>query len=310
MSLPFLPRDATIPDAMISKPFISIIMNCFNSGLYLREALASVLAQKFQDWEVIFWDNQSTDESASIFKSYTDPRLKYHFAPTHTTLSEARNKAVEKASGEWVAFLDCDDLWHPEKLASQVSLINKEGPELGIVYGRTLLLLPSGQVTAFKDHDAGQALPSGQIFTDLLMLGNFIPLVSAAVRKSAYWEVGGIPAQYTYAEDYYLFVAVSEKYRAAVVDEPCCTYRTHSANMSASMKSEMWLEAIWVLDKFGRGLAPKVLEERKSEFFTYQAKQMVKEGRILEGARLFAEKGSTRFLLSAALAKLRKLGWR
>ena len=63
------------------EPLVSILMNCFNGEKFLREAVDSVLAQTYQNWEVIFWDNQSTDKSAEIFKSYSDPRLKYFYAP-------------------------------------------------------------------------------------------------------------------------------------------------------------------------------------------------------------------------------------
>src|SRR3972149_5927289 len=89
-------------------PLVSVIMNCYNGARYLREALASVLVQTFTDWEIVFWDNQSADESAAIFKSYSDRRFRYFLAPEHTVLGRARNLAVEQARGEWIAFLDCD----------------------------------------------------------------------------------------------------------------------------------------------------------------------------------------------------------
>ena len=80
-----------------SKPLVSIIMNCFNGERYLKEAINSVLEQQYNNWELIFWDNQSTDSSAQIFLSYNDDRFKYYYAPLHTPLYEARNYAVEKS---------------------------------------------------------------------------------------------------------------------------------------------------------------------------------------------------------------------
>ena len=102
---------------------VSIIMNCYNGEKYLREALESVLAQTYQNWELIFWDNQSTDDSADIFKSYSDDKLKYFYAPKHTLLYEAKNSAIQKASGEFYAFLDVDDWWIPEKLEKQLQIL-------------------------------------------------------------------------------------------------------------------------------------------------------------------------------------------
>lgn len=103
---------------------VSILMNCFNGEAYLKEAVDSVLNQTYSDWELIFWDNQSTDRSAEIYKSYVDSRLKYYYAPRHTLLYEARNHALDHATGEFVAFLDVDDWWLPEKLDSQIELFS------------------------------------------------------------------------------------------------------------------------------------------------------------------------------------------
>lgn len=101
-------------------PKISIIMNCYNSDEYLRIAINSICKQTFTNWELIFWDNQSTDTSAQIFQSYDDNRFKYFYSPTHTNLYTARNFALEKAVGEYITFLDCDDYWHPTKLEVQL----------------------------------------------------------------------------------------------------------------------------------------------------------------------------------------------
>ena len=90
---------------MSKKPLVSIIINCFNGEKYLREAINSVIAQSYENWEIIFWDNKSTDKSAKIFQSYNDKRLRYFLAPFHTELLyEARNYALEKTAGDFIAF--------------------------------------------------------------------------------------------------------------------------------------------------------------------------------------------------------------
>ncbi|PHM16503.1 MAG: glycosyl transferase, partial [Sulfuricurvum sp. PD_MW2] len=103
-----------------NQPLVSVIMNCYNSDTYLREAIDSVITQSYQNWEIIFWDNQSTDTSANIIASYNDQRIKYFYAPEHTILGEARNLALTQVSGQLIAFLDCDDLWEEQKLELQV----------------------------------------------------------------------------------------------------------------------------------------------------------------------------------------------
>ena len=113
-------------------PLVSVIMNCRNCEKYLKEAVDSVLSQTYQNWEIIFWDNQSTDSSAVIFKAYNDPRLRYYLAPEYTPLGGARNLAMQKANGEFIAFLDCDDIWLPLKLEKQIPVFDKESVGLVI----------------------------------------------------------------------------------------------------------------------------------------------------------------------------------
>ena len=97
------------------KPLVSIIINCYNGEKYLREAIDSIYSQTYVNWEIIFWDNCSTDRSAEIAKSF-DHRLRYYCTVDTTPLGAARNLAIKKTKGKYIAFLDCDDLYLPEKL--------------------------------------------------------------------------------------------------------------------------------------------------------------------------------------------------
>ena len=112
---------------------VSVIMNCFNGEKYLKEAIDSVLNQTYSNWEIILWDNQSTDNSEGIVKSFNDNRIKYFYSEEFTILGEARNRALSKAQGEFIAILDCDDLWYPTKLEKQLMAAARE-----CGYGRVL----------------------------------------------------------------------------------------------------------------------------------------------------------------------------
>ena len=98
---------------METRPLVSIIMNCHNGERFLKEAITSVYDQTYSNWEIIFWDNFSSDKSAEIAMSY-DERVKYFFNQNKTSLGEARNLAMNKASGKYVCFLDCDDMYFYE----------------------------------------------------------------------------------------------------------------------------------------------------------------------------------------------------
>ena len=121
-----------------SYPLISIIMNCYNGEDFLHESIKSILNQTYRNWELIFWDNQSKDKSSEIFKSYKDERLKYFLAKEHTTLYKARNLAIEKSKGDYIAFLDTDDLWEKEKLELQMHLFNNL--EVGVVFSNLWMI--------------------------------------------------------------------------------------------------------------------------------------------------------------------------
>ena len=91
-------------------PLVSIIMNCHNGEKFLEQSLQSILKQSYQNWELIFWDNVSSDSSSKIIKRYKDLRIKYYLSKKFEKLYKARNSALEKTKGDYICFLDTDDI--------------------------------------------------------------------------------------------------------------------------------------------------------------------------------------------------------
>src|SRR5271166_4922419 len=149
---------------------VSVIMNVRNGAPTLREALDSVIAQTFTDWELILWDDCSTDDSATIVAQYSDPRISYFLSPELTSLGKARNHAIRRAKGEWIAFLDQDDLWLPRKLEMQMALADET---TGLIYGRTVRFYPNGLERDYDQTHEFEPLPQGEIFMQLFARGNF-----------------------------------------------------------------------------------------------------------------------------------------
>ncbi len=112
---------------------VSVIMNCYNGEKYLKKSVKSLLSQKYKNWELIFWDNQSTDNSKKILLSFKDNRLKYFHSNIFSNLYKARNQAIKKAKGKFICFLDTDDWWSKNKLSRQVELINSN-KEVNFIY--------------------------------------------------------------------------------------------------------------------------------------------------------------------------------
>ena len=131
---------------MVDQPLISVLMNCHNSDEFLEESINSVYNQSYSNWEIIFYDNNSTDESKKIANSY-DSKLKYFYSQKKVALGKARHFASLEASGKYLAFLDCDDIWYENNLsklkylnAAQESIdvvsqyLNEKSAQIGINY--------------------------------------------------------------------------------------------------------------------------------------------------------------------------------
>ena len=163
-----------------NQPLISIIVNCFNGERYLKECLNSILSQSYKNYEVIFWDNQSTDKSKIIFLEIKDNRFKYFSDNKHVTLYCARNKALEVSTGKYLAFLDVDDMWYPDKLEKQLKVMEKNS-EIGFCYSGFKFLSENSKKV--KSAYNNKNLKSGYIFSHLVK--NYkVGILTLMVNKS------------------------------------------------------------------------------------------------------------------------------
>ena len=289
-------------------PLVSVIMNIRNGSAYLREALDCVMSQTFANWELIAWDDCSTDNSARIVAEYKDPRIRYFLSPEETPLGKARDNAMRQATGEWLAFLDQDDLWTATKLEKQMALANGDA---GIIYGRAVLFWPSGRKRDYDQAHEFSQLPEGDIFSELFRSACFIAMSTAVLRRSAVEEIGGIPGWVEMAPDYCLYVAIARRYPARAVQEVVCWYRMHSSNMWQASRRKVHQEALRTIDQWAGCLDPQMAAYRRR---TYATGLALEEMRSLASAgtgirRLFSE-GSVTWLMSRpfvnALRRMRR----
>ena len=212
---------------MEQMPLVSVVVNCYNGEKYLADAVKSVLSQTYQNWEIIFWDNQSTDRSAEIFKSYSDPRFKYFYAPKHTKLYEARNCAIEKAAGGFFAFLDVDDWWAPEKLEKQIPLF--DDPEVGLVCSN-FWIVNEQKKKLWKKHQ--QPAATGRVLNDLLA-NYFVGILTLIVRRAALESLSHpFDSRYHIIGDLDLVIRLGIEWKLDCVHEPVAFYRQHGNSES------------------------------------------------------------------------------
>ncbi len=241
-------------------PLVSVIVNIRNGSAYLREALDCVMSQTFTDWELIAWDDCSTDDSARIVAEYKDPRVRYFLSPQETPLGEARANAIRQATGQWLAFLDQDDLWTTTKLEKQMALADDRA---GIIYGRTVLFWPGGRKRDYDQAHEFRPLPEGDIFSELFRSACFIAMSSAVLRRSAVTEVGGIPDWVEMTPDYCLYVALARRYPARAVQEVVCWYRMHGSNMWRENRKKVYQEALVMIDQRADCIDPRIAAYRR-----------------------------------------------
>ncbi|MGC6367725.1 MAG: glycosyltransferase [Candidatus Marinamargulisbacteria bacterium] len=223
---------------------VSVIMNCYNSDTYLREAIDSVYAQTYTNWEIIFWDNQSSDKSAEIARSY-DGKLKYFCSENYLKLGEGRNRAMEKATGDLIAFLDCDDQWLPKKLEKQVSIFEKSD-DVKLVYSNYIKHI---QETGYEFEAITKPQPSGHVFKDSLI---FYPvgILTAIIRQDVlnaldHW----FDPTLNLVEDYDFFMRIILTGQLEYIHETLAIYREHQQNHTSKFRADFPDEMIISLNK-------------------------------------------------------------
>ena len=222
---------------------VSIILNCFNGEEYLKHALKSITNQSYQNWELIFWDNKSSDKSKQIFDSFKNKKFKYFMAKKHTSLYAARNLAISKAKGNFISFIDADDLWEKDKLKKQIKLFKDQ--KVAVVYGNSWI---RKEKINKKKIFIKYKMKDGLIHNDLIKSYN-VGILTAVIKKKFIGKKKKIfNDKYNIIGDFDFFINLSKKNIFKVVQEPVATYRIHEKNLSLLKKGveiieyEDWLK--------------------------------------------------------------------
>ena len=241
-----------VPDAA---PTVSVIMNCLNGAAALPAAMDSLMAQSFTDFEVIFFDNASTDASPAIARSY-GPKVRYFRAENTVPLGAARNLALAEARGSFLAFLDCDDLWRAEKLSRQVELF-RGNPRLGLVCTDTEI--SNGKRTLGNFFSSARPC-RGMVF-DELMQRQWISMSSAMLRREALasltpdptrWNGGWFDESLNVCEEADVFYRIAHDWEVDYIDESLTVWRVHEANTTFRKFGQFADETLRILEKHRR----------------------------------------------------------
>ena len=217
----------TKKNKIIINPLISVIVNCHNGELYLKKSIKSIISQSYKNWEIIFFDNKSTDNSKKIIKKFEDHRIHYFRSNKFLNLYQARNLAVEKAKGKYLCFLDVDDYWTKDKLKKQINFISNN-KEYKIVYSNYFCKIEKKK-QFFQKYKSG-TLPKGYI-TEKLLKDYCVGILTLMIDRDVF-NYYKFKNSYNIIGDFDFIIRASLKFKIGCIQEPLAYYRIHNSNYS------------------------------------------------------------------------------
>ena len=219
---------------------VSVIIPTYNRSKYIRRAIDSVLKQTFTDYEIIVIDDGSTDNTGEILRGYGE-RVSY-IRQSNQGISASRNRGIGIAKGKYIAFLDSDDEWVPEKLALQVKLLDND-ERLGLVCSRMVILNEQGDQCGMKPQKR-----TGKNFRELVEIGGDLPTSTIMTRKECFDKVGVFDKDLPPMEDFEMWVRIASQYDVYTIPDKILAYYYRHGHQITSDKTLVY-EATVKLDK-------------------------------------------------------------
>lgn len=229
---------------------ISVVIPTYNAEKTIQETVFSVQSQTFSDIEIIIINDGSTDRTLEIIQNISDSRIKV-FSYKNRGLPTARNRGIAQATGEFISFIDADDLWTPDKLERQLAALESH-PEAGIAYSWTQLIDEQGHFL----HRYHPVFFEGDVYTEILV-NNFVSNGSnILVRKETVLSVGEFDSTLKSCEDWDFYIRLAAKYHFAIVPDWQILYRQSSTAMSSKVEV-MKTSALVVISKAYESAPPE-----------------------------------------------------
>jgi glycosyltransferase involved in cell wall biosynthesis len=204
--------------------FISVLMAVYNGEMYLREAIDSILQQSYTNFEFIIVNDGSTDSTAAILRSYTDPRIRILHAEKNCGLIDSLNKGVAAAKGDYIARIDADDIAMPDRFARQVAYLQANP---------AIVLLGTG-ATIFGDNlvEKNMYYQHSNACISMYLLFRNVFIHSSIMVKTEVLQEFPFEKEYYLAEDYMVWVKIAQKYKTACIKDALVRYREHETNIT------------------------------------------------------------------------------
>ncbi len=210
-------------------PLISVIIPVYNGEKTIRETIESVLSQTFTDFELIVINDGSQDATLQIVERIQDARLKV-FSYPNSGQATSRNRGIARACGEYISFIDADDLWTPDKLEAQLKAL-QDNPQAAVAYSWTKCIDESGQFSRRGSHISDR----GDVYAKLLLIDFIENGSNPLIRAQALTEVGEFDKSMVPSEDRDLWLRLAARYHFVAVPSPQILYRQSANSESANI---------------------------------------------------------------------------
>lgn len=230
------------------KPTVSINLCCYNSEKYLRETLDSIVNQTFKDWELIIIDDGSKDSTSSIIQEYVSQGYPiFYFYQENKGLGYSRNRALKQSSGQYIAFIDHDDIWLPDKLHKQMNVFTSRS-DVDFIYTNYYKMISYNNNRLVKAFSKKQ--PEGFVFEKFIY--NYQVFISTVVvsRKSLNSLDSLFDSSFNQIEEYDVFMRILYKHRAMYIDEVLAIYRYHTEMTTIKQPELLLREFPAMIEKF------------------------------------------------------------
>lgn len=229
--------------ASVTDDLVSVVIATYNMGHYLAQAVQSALSQSYRNVEVQIVDDGSTDDTPKVTRQWeADPRVQVH-TQSNSGQASAKNTGVKLSRGRFVAFLDADDLWLPEKLSRQMELFRGR-PEIGVVYSDYQCMDGDGRILSKGVTNMRRGWVSGA-----LLIENFVCYSAGVVRRECLERNGCFDESLGMGIDYDLWLRLSAHYQFDFVPEPTVRYRIWPGQMSKNYRKR-YQSAIRIMQSF------------------------------------------------------------
>jgi glycosyltransferase involved in cell wall biosynthesis len=234
-----------MPDVSRSLPLVSIVIPTYNRANLISESIQSVLSQTYENWELIIVDDGSADNTAEVIREYNNPRIRYLKIDHSGILGKVRNCGIKMAKGEYIAFLDSDDLWRSDKLALQLQLFKAHNIMFafsnGFHFGDAVTVQPPD----FQD------LFVGNLFLPLILEHRFVVYMPSFIfKKEVFNQIGMINEDLKSGGDMDFVYRMSQAFTGAFSNERLVSIRKHNKGMSAKYEETAHLEDIKIITHF------------------------------------------------------------